>query len=177
MPKRKIENKTIEVILLQADKHLWEKFEIVKVKPIFARNILLPQNIAVLADAANKNTYAQKMKAAEEHRKKRVSDLEWLFMKMQSDDGITISRKANKDKTLYAKVDEKDIVEAIKNTYEIELDAHNIKMKKKISDLWTHTVPFLYKDMKKDIIVIIKAEVEKKADKEEKKEETTEKAE
>jgi len=177
MPKRKIENKTIEVILLQADKHLWEKFEIVKVKPIFAINILLPNNMAVLADAANKNTYAQKMKAAEEHRKKRVSDIEGLFMKMQSDESLVITRKANKDKTLYAKVDEKDIVDAINATYGIELNAHNIKLKKKIADLWTHTVPFLYKDIKKDIIVIIKAEVEKKADKEEKKEETTEKTE
>jgi len=82
MPKRKVENKVIEVILLQSDKHLGEKFEIVKVKPIFARNVLLPQNIAVLADAMNKNKFAQKMKAAEDDRKKKASGLEDLFTKL-----------------------------------------------------------------------------------------------
>ena len=55
MPKRKLENRTIEVILLQADKHLGERFETVKVKPIFARNVLLPNGIAVLADKGNIN--------------------------------------------------------------------------------------------------------------------------
>ena len=43
MPRRKLENKTVEVILLQSDKHLGEKFEIVRVKPVFARNVLLPK--------------------------------------------------------------------------------------------------------------------------------------
>ena len=64
MPRRTIKNRNIEVILLQDDKHLGEKYEIVAVKPIFARNVLLPQNIAVLADKANKNKYEQKMQAA-----------------------------------------------------------------------------------------------------------------
>jgi large subunit ribosomal protein L9 len=82
MPKRKLENKTVEVILLQSDKNLGEKFEIVRVKPIFARNILLPQNIAVLADAANKNKFAQKMKAADADRQKKASGLEDLFVKL-----------------------------------------------------------------------------------------------
>jgi len=48
MPKRKIENRMIEVILLEANKHLGEKFELVKVKPVYARNVLLPNNLAVL---------------------------------------------------------------------------------------------------------------------------------
>lgn len=82
MPKRKVENKTIEVILLQNDKHLGEKFEIVRVKPIFARNVLLPNNIAVLADDMNKNTFAQKMKSAEVDRQKKATGLEELFVKL-----------------------------------------------------------------------------------------------
>jgi large subunit ribosomal protein L9 len=85
MPKRKVENKMIEVILLENNKHLGEKFEIVKVKPIFARNVLFPQNIAVLADTGNKNKFAQKMKAAEADRTKKASGLEDLFTKLNND--------------------------------------------------------------------------------------------
>lgn len=162
MAKRKVENKTIEVILLQSDRHLGEKYEIVKVKPIFARNILLPKAIAVLADAGNKNIYAQKMKAANESRKKKASDLEDLFMKIQSDNGLTITKKANKDNTLYAKVDEKDIVDAINTVYGIEVDSHLFKLKKKIAAIGSFTVPFLYKEIKKDVVVNVVAEKEVK---------------
>jgi large subunit ribosomal protein L9 len=82
MPRRLVKNRNIEVILLQDDKYLGEKYEIVSVKPIFARNVLLPQNIAVLADKANKNKYEQKMQAAVAARAKKAAGLEDLFSKM-----------------------------------------------------------------------------------------------
>ena len=149
MPRRTIKNRNIEVILLQDDKHLGEKYEIVAVKPIFARNVLLPQNIAVLADKANKNKYEQKMKAA---------GLDDLFAKMAENGGVTITRKVNKDNVLYAKVHESDVVEAIKETYGVDVDSHLFKLKKKINEAGTFVVPFMYKDMKKEVTVIVKPE-------------------
>jgi len=73
MAKRSLINRTIEVILLESDKHLWEKFEIVRVKPIYARNVLLPKNIAVLATADMVNKYSQKMESAKKEREKRAA--------------------------------------------------------------------------------------------------------
>lgn len=153
MPRRKLENKTIEVILLQSDKHLGEKFEIVRVKPIFARNVLLPKNIAVLADLSNKNKFAQKMKAAESDRQKKAAGLDDLFVKLHADGGITLIRKANADGTLYAKVDENDITTKISELYGVDIQSHYLKLKKKITALGTFTVPFLYKELKKEVIV------------------------
>jgi ribosomal protein L9 len=72
MPRRKLENRTIEVILLEANKHLGEKYESVKVKPIYARNVLLPKKMAVLATADMVNKYGQKMEAATKERKQRA---------------------------------------------------------------------------------------------------------
>jgi ribosomal protein L9 len=162
MPKRKIENKTIEVILLQADKHLGEKYEIVRVRPIFAKNVLLPNNIAVLADAVNKNNYGQKMAAADEQRKKKAAGFDDLFMKIQNDNGILIKRKTNKDHTLYAKVNEEDIAKAINEIYGMEVDSHFFKLKKKINALGDFNVPFIYKEIKKDVVVRVEEEVEEK---------------
>lgn len=158
MPRRTIKNRNIEVILLQDDKHLGEKYEIVGVKPIFARNVLLPQNIAVLADKANKNKYEQKMQAAIAARAKKAAGLEELFTKMTENGGVKLMRKANKDRVLYAKVGESDIAEAIKETYGIEIDAHLLKLKKKLNEVGTFIVPFMYKEMKKEVTVIIEAE-------------------
>lgn len=160
MPRRKLENKTIEVILLQSDKHLGEKFEIVRVKPVFARNVLLPKNIAVLADANSKNKFAQKMKSAESDRKKKASGLDDLFVKLHENWAITLIRKANADGTLYAKVDEHDITNAINTLYGTEIEPHYLKLKKKITALGNFTVPFLYKELKKDVLVKVEQDPE-----------------
>lgn len=166
MPRRKAENKVIEVILLEWNKHLGEKFELVNVKPAYARNVLFPKQLAVLWDAHNKHNYANKMKAATDARKKKANNFDELFMKIKEEWGIKIIRKANKDNTLYAKVDENDIVEAIKAVYGIEVDSHLIKLKKKLTAVGTFSVPFMYKEVKKEIEVNIEAEIDLKAKKE-----------
>ena len=174
MAKRSTANRTIEVIMLQNDKHLGEKYEIVRVKPIFARNVLFPNNIAILADKEAKNNYAQKMEAAKASREKKAASLEDLFSKITADEGIEITRKANKDNTLYAKVDENDIVEKIKEVYGIEVESHLFKLKKKLSEVGTYSVAFAYNDLKREITVKILGEVDKNAKKEEEKEEVKE---
>ncbi|MDR0861015.1 MAG: 50S ribosomal protein L9 [Candidatus Peribacteria bacterium] len=159
MAKRTQKNRTIEVILLQNDKYLGEKYEIVRVKPIFARNVLLPKGIAVFADAAAKNNYKQKMDAATSARSKKASNLEELFTKISADEGIEITRKANKDNTLYAKVDEHDLAEKIKEVYGIEVDAHLFKLKKKLTEVGNYSIIFAYNDLKREITVKIKGEL------------------
>ena len=174
MAKRSATNRTIEVIMLQNDKHLGEKYEIVRVKPIFARNVLFPNKIAILADKEAKNNYAQKMEAAKISREKKAASLEDLFSKIAADDGIEIIRKANKDNTLYAKVDESDIVEKIKEVYGLEVEPHLFKLKKKLNEVGTYPVVFTYNDLKREVVVKIIAEVDKNAKKEEEKEEVKE---
>ncbi len=174
MAKRTAANRTIEVILLQNDKHLGEKYEIVNVKPIFARNVLFPQNIAILADKAAKNNYAQKMEAARISREKKAASLEDLFSKITADWWIEIVRKANKDNTLYAKVDENDIAAKIQEVYGMEVESHLFKLKKKLSEVWSHSVVFAYNNLKREITVKITAEANEKEEKKEEKDEVKE---
>ena len=161
--------------MLQNDKHLGEKYEIVRVKPIFARNVLFPNKIAILADKEAKNNYAQKMEAAKATREKKAASLEDLFSKISADEWIEIIRKANKDNTLYAKVDENDISAKINEVYGIEVEPHLFKLKKKLSEIGTYNVSFAYNNLKRDITVKITAEVDEKATKkDEEKEEVKE---
>lgn len=158
MPKRKLENRTIEVILLQADKHLWEKFEVVRVKPIFAKNVLLPKWIAVIADQNMKNAYAQKIESAKKHKEEKADNLADLMKKIEDDNGLTITRKTNKEGTLYAKVHEWDIVKLIKEKYSIDVDAHLFNTKDKIGAVWEFTIPFSYWELKRTIKLTVQAE-------------------
>ncbi len=158
MPRRKLENRTIEVILLESNKHLGEKFEIVRVKPIFARNVLLPKNMAVLATANMVNRYSQKIKATEKERAAKAEWFKWLLASIEKDGGLVFTCKVNKDGTLYAKIDEADIAKLIKETYKMDVEDHFFKMKKKITTIGDFVVPFLYKDIKWDIAVKVNAE-------------------
>lgn len=150
---------------MQADKHLGEKFEKVRVKPIFARNILLPKNIAVLATSVNLNNYKQKMESANKERAKKAADLQELFAKIQNDEGLTLVRKTNKEGTLYAKVHEEDLVKEIQDKYGIATESHLFKMKKKFTEPGNYTVPFIYKEFKADVVVHVVAEEEKEVKK------------
>jgi len=95
MPKRSSENRTIPVILLVDDKHLGEKYEQVRVAPVYARNILFPQNMAIAATKVNVHNFAKKMQLAEEKRKQRAGDIEEFLMKVQHDGGLEFHAKVN----------------------------------------------------------------------------------
>ncbi|HOG15253.1 MAG TPA: 50S ribosomal protein L9 [Candidatus Absconditabacterales bacterium] len=167
MPKRSLTNRTIEVILLESDKHLGEKFEIVRVKPIYARNVLLPKNIAVLATADMVNKYSQKMESAKKEREKRAAGFQGLLQNIEKDGGLVFTGKVNKDANLYAKIDASNIAELIKSVYSVDVEEHFFKMKKKITTIGDYVVPFIYKDIKGDISVKVLAEnpedIEKKS--------------
>lgn len=116
--------------------------------------------MCVLATASNRNAYGQKMKAAELERAKKSQSLDEVFTKIHEDGGIVLVRKANKDNTLYAKVDEHDIIEAIQSVYGIEIESHFFKLKKKLTAVGQFAVPFMYKSLKKELIVKIEADPE-----------------
>lgn len=88
-------DRRINVILLDFNKHLGEKYEMVKVKAIFAKNVLLPQKLAVVATADTINAYKAKMAAAAKIKEKKAADLGSLFDKINNDNGLMFSMKAN----------------------------------------------------------------------------------
>ncbi len=160
MPKRKPENKTIQVILLENDKHLGEKFEVVRVAPVFARNVLLPEWKAVLANKLNLHNFMAKMEAAETTRKQRASDIGDMVKKIQMDDWIKLTWKVNEKNTLYAKIDENNIADAIKETYKIDVETHWFKMKKKFVEPGDYLVAFEYREVVANIAVKVVGEMD-----------------
>ncbi len=159
MPKRSLKNKTVEVILLEDHKKLWEKYEVVRVAPIYARNVLIPKWIAVLATKDNLHKYQVKMQKAKEKIANKVKSLEELFMKLSQDWGVVITKKMNEKWTLYDKVWADDILKAIEAKYSISLDSHCLKLKKKITIVWEHKVSYQYKTLDKTIPVVVKWEL------------------
>ena len=164
-------DRRINVILLDFNKHLGEKYEMVKVKAIFAKNVLLPQKLAVVATADTINAYKAKMAAAAKIKEKKAADLGSLFDKINNDNGLMFSMKANEKWSLYEKIDVNHIVNRIKELYDIAVSDHLFKMKKKIIALGEYTIGFSYNNVEKDLRVVVKADNSKADTTEEQKEE------
>lgn len=158
MPRRKIENRKISVILLEDDKHLGERYEEVAVAPIFARNVLFPQNKAVPATAMTRHNFAAKMAAAEKARIAKTASLEDFLKKVESDGGIEFVGKVNENGLLYAKIDENDIANQLNEIYKTDINAHHIKLKNKLAEPGKYDVAYNYREISRTIPVTIKAE-------------------
>jgi large subunit ribosomal protein L9 len=66
----------MEIILTQFVKNLGEKDDVVKVKPGYARNFLIPQGMALLATATNR-------KILEEKKRQAAHKIEFVRLKAQ----------------------------------------------------------------------------------------------
>jgi ribosomal protein L9 len=159
-------DRRINVILLESNKHLWEKYEVVKVKAIFAKNVLFAKGLAVLADKDALFGYKAKMESATKNKAKKAESYSSVFDKIAQDNGLVFMMKANEKGVLYEKIDPTHIANQIKTVYGVEVEEHFFKMKKKITQTGEYTIPFQYNNIEKDMQIIIKAEDLKKVSEE-----------
>ncbi len=101
----------IELILLQRVEKLGQMGEVVKVKPGYARNFLLPQSKAVRATKANRERFERERVQLEAQNLKRRGEAERVAERVQ---GLTITliRQASEAGALYGSVSGRDISDA-----------------------------------------------------------------
>ena len=100
-----------EVILLQRIEKLGEMGDVVKVKPGYARNFLLPQGKAIRSNTANRARFEGERIQLEANNLKRREEAERLAERMS---GLTvvIIRQAGDSGSLYGSVSPRDIAMA-----------------------------------------------------------------
>ena len=107
--------------------------DICKVKDGYARNYLIPRNIAVVKNAANLRTLAQMQKSLEKKRAKRKMEAEILKGKIV-DITVVIPMKVAENGKLYGSVSQQTIVDALKEK-EIDINKRDVHMEKHIKEL------------------------------------------
>ncbi len=102
----------VELILLQRIDKLGQMGEVVRVKPGYARNFLLPQKMALRANKANLAHFEGQRAQLEAQNIKRREEAERLLERME---GLTvvIIRQAGESGSLYGSVSARDIADAI----------------------------------------------------------------
>ena len=101
-----------EVILLQRVEKLGQMGEVVRVKPGFARNFLLPQGKAIRANASNRERFERERVQLEAQNIKRREEAERLAERV-SGMAVVIIRQAGDSGSLYGSVTPRDIAVAI----------------------------------------------------------------
>jgi large subunit ribosomal protein L9 len=102
----------MEVILLERIERLGQMGDVVKVKPGFARNYLLPQKKALRATPENRAYFEAQRQHLEAQNLTRRSEAEKVAAKL---DGISVVlvRQAGETGQLYGSVTSRDIAEAL----------------------------------------------------------------
>jgi len=103
----------IEVILMQRVEKLGQMGELVKVRPGYARNFLLPQGKAIRANQDNLARFERERAQLEAQNLKRREEAERVAERM---DGLTVVliRSAGESGGLYGSVSGRDIADACK---------------------------------------------------------------
>ncbi|HUG94243.1 MAG TPA: 50S ribosomal protein L9 [Planctomycetaceae bacterium] len=129
---------SVEVLLAEDVETLGKQGEIVRVKPGFARNFLLPQGLATVATEHNKRMVEQHRQRLAEREVQRLKDLKQRADAV-SKYSVTLEANANQEGHLYGSIVATDISRALKSAgYEIEPD--QIKLDGPLKELGMYTV-------------------------------------
>ena len=148
------------IVLLREDvDDLGARGEIVRVRAGYARNYLLPRNLAVEATAGNvKGIESERAALLKKEAKERAS-AEAQSQQMGSLD-LEFKRKAGEQGALYGSVTSMDIAEALRERG-YEIDRHRIHLREPLKRLGEYTVPVrLHREVTIDLKVRVAAEGE-----------------
>jgi large subunit ribosomal protein L9 len=102
----------VDIILLERVEHLGHMGQVVKVKPGYARNYLLPQKKGLRATKENLSYFESQRAVLEANNLKRRSEAAEVAKKMDAV-SVVIIRQAGETGQLYGSVSGRDIAEAI----------------------------------------------------------------
>jgi large subunit ribosomal protein L9 len=128
----------VELILLQRVEHLGQMGEIVRVKPGYARNYLLPQHKALRATKENRERFNQQRAQLEAQNLKRREEAERVAERVGGL-SVVIIRQAGESGSLYGSVSARDVAEAA-ITAGLTIDRGQVVMSHPIKSLGLSTV-------------------------------------
>jgi large subunit ribosomal protein L9 len=147
----------IEVILREDIKTLGRAGELVRVKPGYARNYLLPQGLAYEATEGNKKRIAAETKARASRNQAERADAERLAATL-GDLSLPLSGKVGEEGKLFGSITSHDIADALARAGH-HVDKRRIELDHPIKTVGEHTVLVrLHPDVNAEVKVSVSAE-------------------
>lgn len=145
---------TIPVILQQDVKNLGKTGEVVKVRPGYARNFLIPNQLAASATSSNVNRLAHEKRQAESRNAKAKAAAQELAAKVNATP-VSLARKTGEEGRLFGSVTTKEIESALAEKG-VQVDRRKIELAEPIKHTGTFELPV---KLGYDVVATIKVEV------------------
>jgi large subunit ribosomal protein L9 len=147
----------MEVILKQDVQGLGYKNDVVKVKPGYGRNFLIPNGVAIIANDSNKRLMAENTRQAAHKAEKLKTAAEALAAKIGALT-LEIGTKAGESGRIFGAITSTQIADALK-AKGFDIDRKKILLKETPKELGTYKVNLdLHKEVKHEISVKVIAE-------------------
>ncbi len=117
----------MEVILTKDVDKLGYKNDLVKVKPGYGRNFLVPQGLAILATVSSKKVLAETLKQRAFKEEKIKKDAEGLAETLKKTT-VKVAAKAGESGKIFGSVNSIQIADAIKTATGREIERKNITL-------------------------------------------------
>lgn len=128
----------MDVILLERVEKLGQMGQIVKVRPGFARNFLIPRGKAIRATKAAQEAFAQRKAELVAENLKRKADAEALAQQIAGR-SVVVIRQASETRQLFGSVSARDIADAFAADG-VTFDRRQVKIDQPIKTLGIHEV-------------------------------------
>jgi len=149
----------MDIILLERVENLGQMGDVVKVKPGFARNFLLPQKKALRASKENLTYFESQKAQLEALNLQRRQEAEAVSGKM-TDITVVLIRSAGDTGQLYGSVSSRDIAEAVVEDG-VTIDRRQVELERPIKTLGLHPVRVR---LHPEVAVTVTANVARSAD-------------
>jgi large subunit ribosomal protein L9 len=129
----------MEVILREDVKSLGKAGQLVRVKPGYARNFLLPRGLAYEATEGNKKRIAAESKARETRASQDRSEAQSLADELAKVH-LTLTAKAGEGDRLFGSITSQDVAEALAKAGH-QIDRRKLELDHPIKSVGEHQVP------------------------------------
>lgn len=131
----------MKVILIEDVKSLGKKGQIVNVNDGYARNFILPKKLGLEATTKNLNDL-KLQKANEDKRAQELLDEAKAFADNIKDKVLALSIKTGEGGKTFGSISTKEIAQAAKDQYGIEVDKKKLQLSEPIKTVGTHMVSY-----------------------------------
>ena len=129
----------MEVILREDVQNLGTVGDVVKVKPGYARNFLLPRGLAVVADRRNVRVLEHQKRVVADKREHDRREAQAAAQKLSSI-RVTVKARAGEEGKLFGSVTNLDIEKAL-SEQGINVERRRIRLEEPIKSIGEHVVP------------------------------------
>jgi len=127
----------MEIILIQDVDNLGAKNEVVKVKNGYARNYLLPRQLAVENNPSNAAQLAERMKQVKKKEDKMLAEVNSVIAKL-TEAPLKVGAKTGTSGKIFGSVTSLQISRAIREQKGYEIDRRKITLPEEVKEIGTY---------------------------------------